>query len=143
MIRRPPKSTRTDTLFPYTTLFRSNIADFIDEYGEKRTIYKVEAHPLLKVIIEYMNRNGMALPDSGMTMKVRDENETVKGFLDQQGETAESGLQYQERQTKALEGLAALVDRSQRRQARDPVLIEHQALEKSEDRKSTRLKSSH
>src|SRR3546814_12136113 len=23
MIRRPPKSTRTDTLFPYTTLFRS------------------------------------------------------------------------------------------------------------------------
>src|SRR3546814_6522778 len=28
MIRRPPRSTRTDTLFPYTTLFRSfTIAD--------------------------------------------------------------------------------------------------------------------
>src|SRR3546814_4704675 len=26
MIRRPPRSTRTDTLFPYTTLFRSPIA---------------------------------------------------------------------------------------------------------------------
>src|SRR3546814_5997160 len=26
MIRRPPRSTRTDTLFPYTTLFRSKIA---------------------------------------------------------------------------------------------------------------------
>src|SRR3546814_1291288 len=25
MIRRPPRSTRTDTLFPYTTLFRSQI----------------------------------------------------------------------------------------------------------------------
>src|SRR3546814_1973524 len=25
MIRRPPRSTRTDTLFPYTTLFRSHI----------------------------------------------------------------------------------------------------------------------
>src|SRR3546814_4241609 len=25
MIRRPPRSTRTDTLFPYTPLFRSNI----------------------------------------------------------------------------------------------------------------------
>src|SRR3546814_4414691 len=25
MIRRPPRSTRTDTLFPYTTLFRSNL----------------------------------------------------------------------------------------------------------------------
>src|SRR3546814_7008735 len=26
MIRRPPRSTRTDTLFPYTTLFRSYVA---------------------------------------------------------------------------------------------------------------------
>src|SRR3546814_1728329 len=26
MIRRPPRSTRTDTLFPYTTLFRSDVA---------------------------------------------------------------------------------------------------------------------
>src|SRR3546814_19975346 len=25
MIRRPPRSTRTDTLFPYTTLFRSRV----------------------------------------------------------------------------------------------------------------------
>src|SRR3546814_20497927 len=27
MIRRPPRSTRTDTLFPYTTLFRSGLRD--------------------------------------------------------------------------------------------------------------------
>src|SRR3546814_6292749 len=27
MIRRPPRSTRTDTLFPYTTLFRSRPPD--------------------------------------------------------------------------------------------------------------------
>src|SRR3546814_17057667 len=32
MIRRPPRSTRTDTLFPYTTLFRSRNSDlFVDE----------------------------------------------------------------------------------------------------------------
>src|SRR3546814_5363875 len=28
MIRRPPRSTRTDTLFPYTTLFRSVAGEF-------------------------------------------------------------------------------------------------------------------
>src|SRR3546814_3782078 len=28
MIRRPPRSTRTDTLFPYTTLFRSRACRF-------------------------------------------------------------------------------------------------------------------
>src|SRR3546814_18116942 len=27
MIRRPPRSTRTDTLFPYTTLFRSDAGE--------------------------------------------------------------------------------------------------------------------
>src|SRR3546814_10698174 len=31
MIRRPPRSTRTDTLFPYTTLFRST-GVFDDKY---------------------------------------------------------------------------------------------------------------
>src|SRR3546814_20638205 len=30
MIRRPPRSTRTDTLFPYTTLFRSVFARAVD-----------------------------------------------------------------------------------------------------------------
>src|SRR3546814_5353792 len=29
MIRRPPRSTRTDTLFPYTTLFRSLAEDLL------------------------------------------------------------------------------------------------------------------
>src|SRR3546814_4862212 len=32
MIRRPPRSTRTDTLFPYTTLFRS-LLEVLDELG--------------------------------------------------------------------------------------------------------------
>src|SRR3546814_3806341 len=31
MIRRPPRSTRTDTLFPYTTLFRSNVLAVLAE----------------------------------------------------------------------------------------------------------------
>src|SRR3546814_3717647 len=36
MIRRPPRSTRTDTLFPYTTLFRSESPDFGYETAWKR-----------------------------------------------------------------------------------------------------------
>src|SRR3546814_1325558 len=31
MIRRPPRSTRTDTLFPYTTLFRSRFGNSDDD----------------------------------------------------------------------------------------------------------------
>src|SRR3546814_16578416 len=33
MIRRPPRSTRTDTLFPYSTLFRSKVPDIGDYDG--------------------------------------------------------------------------------------------------------------
>src|SRR3546814_2840903 len=29
MVLRPPRSTRTDTLFPYTTLFRSSVSAFV------------------------------------------------------------------------------------------------------------------
>src|SRR3546814_5616367 len=37
MIRRPPRSTRTDTLFPYTTLFRSEY-EFCDSGAIKGTV---------------------------------------------------------------------------------------------------------
>src|SRR3546814_8774167 len=44
MIRRPPRSTRTDTLFPYTTLFRSEVqladyyaGDWVDRLDELKT----------------------------------------------------------------------------------------------------------
>src|SRR3546814_20512334 len=36
MIRRPPRSTRTDTLFPYTTLFRSPLRELFAQVPEAR-----------------------------------------------------------------------------------------------------------
>src|SRR3546814_7779796 len=52
MIRRPPRSTRTDTLFPYTTLFRSDeaaeaLAATVAEAGGFAPY--IEARPELKV----------------------------------------------------------------------------------------------
>src|SRR3546814_18518941 len=38
MIRRPPRSTRTDTLFPYTTLFRSSNAATLIVIGPARRL---------------------------------------------------------------------------------------------------------
>src|SRR3546814_4214136 len=38
MIRRPPRSTRTDTLFPYTTLFRSTEIELGDLDAAARAI---------------------------------------------------------------------------------------------------------
>src|SRR3546814_18872054 len=38
MIRRPPRSTRTDTLFPYTTLFRSQQQPVIGHEAVRRSL---------------------------------------------------------------------------------------------------------
>src|SRR3546814_10024945 len=46
MIRRPPSTTLTDTLFPYTTLFRSNIARDADP--RPPPFYRKQT-PMLKV----------------------------------------------------------------------------------------------
>src|SRR3546814_12680966 len=53
MIRRPPRSTRTDTLFPYTTLFRS-------EVERERTLFDAE-NPLIVGFI--VHDNGIGLDD--------------------------------------------------------------------------------
>src|SRR3546814_3400862 len=39
MIRRPPRSTRTDTLFPYTTLFRSAIEHLLHRARQRGEIF--------------------------------------------------------------------------------------------------------
>src|SRR3546814_4097228 len=83
MIRRPPRSTRTNTLFPYTTLFRSlgflrsvapraphEVAALIDDFLERRPdrvrdVYgtlrfidpKADARPLADSLIAALNRS--------------------------------------------------------------------------------------
>src|SRR3546814_1370921 len=49
MIRRPPRSTRTDTLFPYTTLFRSDVAE--------ETAGRVRLHCTPLELVEQLGRN--------------------------------------------------------------------------------------
>src|SRR3546814_11083365 len=49
MIRRPPRSTRTDTLFPYTTLFRSE-AKMLAESGKRTALFIDEIHRMTKSI---------------------------------------------------------------------------------------------
>src|SRR3546814_11312488 len=46
MIRRPPRSTRTYTLFPYTTLFRSGgPPKVVEGHGRSRVTYKGQETP--------------------------------------------------------------------------------------------------
>src|SRR3546814_9217269 len=60
MIRRPPRSTRTDTLFPYTTLFRSHRARHIDADRRDRGAVR---RPLLAALESDQARVGRAADD--------------------------------------------------------------------------------
>src|SRR3546814_20409787 len=66
MIRRPPRSTRTDTLFPYTTLFRSTDLTERAQYhwDFHRILYSKASRPrqLGQIASLYTNINRYLLP---------------------------------------------------------------------------------
>src|SRR3546814_8657065 len=65
MIRRPPRSTRTDTLFPYTTLFRSqSSSDLLAIRGDMGS-GKVSVPQLERVEVQLILEDGSAYPVIG------------------------------------------------------------------------------
>src|SRR3546814_18792668 len=77
MIRRPPRSTRTDTLFPYTTLFRSH-GDFTTTDFSKVRSWGCGGAPLPATLIRlFAGRgvkvcNGMGMTETGPTVFLMD-----------------------------------------------------------------------
>src|SRR3546814_9767885 len=121
MLRRPPRSTRTDTLFPYTTLFRSiapspgHLPFQIAARGEwPRALRKVRA-------MTKKNKNGAAMP--------------LIRMIDSEADAlTELTLQNQRDSISFHELLLDEIDRA--------AICERTAIP-PDDRKSTRLNSSH
>src|SRR3546814_8107372 len=59
MIRRPPRSTRTDTLFPYTTLFRSCAHDTTRQHRLQRRHFQLVADIAVVRPQEMIGVNGL------------------------------------------------------------------------------------
>lgn len=93
--------------------------------GEQKTLMKAQAHPLLKYLMEFIQKNSMSLADMGMTPRVQEEADVVRGNIESQKDDRQTLLEHQARQTRALEALGALIARSQDKTKRDPILIEH------------------
>src|SRR3546814_2569365 len=69
MIRRPPRSTRTDTLFPYTTLFRS-----VEEAGGVRAAGQQGAGEAHVQIGDLGEQHGIGSPANGPATGSMDPN---------------------------------------------------------------------
>src|SRR3546814_7039850 len=69
MIRRPPRSTRTDTLFPYTTLFRSDAR-------RSRRLRRRPAGPTTRPGDRSPERAGLHCPEQPRSSAKRSEEHT-------------------------------------------------------------------
>src|SRR3546814_7517073 len=136
MIRRPPRSTRTDTLFPYTTLFRSDA-------GRQPKIGIVGDRQRFVIVLD--PNNGGDRPENLLAI----DPHRIVGFGEQRGRHIEAwGVAVQQITASLVRAFAhahievALI-------AVDLSLIDHRAdlrarLERliNQDRKRTRLHSS-
>src|SRR3546814_5566019 len=128
MIRRPPRSTRTDTLFPYTTLFRSReLKDYVEDVREEvLRIKNVGKADLLgvqpeKIFIEFSNKklaNLGVTPQQIIDVIQAQNTQTASGVIQTSSDAIATRVSGE---IKTARGLAEL----------------------SIDRKSTRLNSSH
>src|SRR3546814_5286805 len=74
MIRRPPRSTRTDTLFPYTTLFRSEhevqrfdrcIPDALRGQRTRQLVVEAGLELAAPAVEDEIQMHGLAVPEHG------------------------------------------------------------------------------
>src|SRR3546814_8856196 len=143
MIRRPPRSTRTDTLFPYTTLFRSAAA--------RAAVNRAEADAAIDWAVEAAIASW---PDARDRAVIRDHGYPAELFrrivvrrlqandqrLALRGHTLDGVIAAMKSGRRAMVG-ALLIDAAQG--GGNGSMWRISAAPRRKDRKSTRLNSSH
>src|SRR3546814_3227849 len=129
MIRRPPRSTRTDTLFPYTTLFRSYAC-------QKQAVEDQKTqHAIFQQDEQIIGVNGLDALRIGKTERdAAPPNAIAKRVLHDE---AEPLLILLDARLRAVTRRSAAPDHA------IETLDEEGRYDESGDRKSTRLNSSH
>src|SRR3546814_20319255 len=77
MIRRPPRSTRTDTLFPYTTLFRSRNQQFFLAFP-RRKLWAKAGNPrtIIDIVLpEYLAQQALLFVDHIVEYRIHEKSQ--------------------------------------------------------------------
>jgi len=94
------------------------------ETGEVQQLMKLEAHPLLKPLINLMNKAGLTMADMAMTPKAVDQEDMMRGYLDAEREDRESAGEFRGRVDRGMQQLRQLLG------VRGPALIEGKVADK-------------
>src|SRR3546814_16491690 len=83
MLRRPPRSTRTDTLFPYTTLFRSqwypnavapaNFAQLASAYMARHRVNRTDLKRAIAHVSVKSHDNGALNPKAHLRKRITED----------------------------------------------------------------------
>src|SRR3546814_4284741 len=149
MIRRPPRSTRTDTLFPYTTLFRSNIAEQRDSF-DRPSLVVVEQAADREDFAVVDGQHGFERPfvDDQVAVARRHRTRDARHFLAEEQLDLARAIDLRrdvelDADLFALDGAEGFVEIvGQRLAGRDRHFLSDEEFRRL-DRKSTRLNSSH
>src|SRR3546814_13464521 len=79
MIRRPPRSTRTDTLFPYTTLSRSKPVPGLTTYATGSTGFRTPVVNARAGLVSAIDENDIVIPDGAKSDSVTNYELGLKG----------------------------------------------------------------
>src|SRR3546814_2344560 len=128
MIRRPPRSTRTDTLFPYTTRFRS------------RDLMRMAERSLLLQLLDQQWKDHLLSLDhlrQGINLRAYAQKDPLNEYKREAFSLFEAMLaSLRQVVTSVLSHLEIRMQAPEEMEAR-------MAAERAQDRKSTRLNSSH
>src|SRR3546814_8107851 len=130
MIRRPPRSTRTDTLFPSTTLFRSFLT--VTDITETKTIERAEREirDRLRAVIDHLPAGLVLKDEHGVHLLANQQVLELYGLQGREvvGTTARDHFPPQQAEVII---------------AQDSTVLRTGIPMEAEDRKRTRLNSSH
>src|SRR3546814_9223629 len=137
MLRRPPRSTRTDTLFPYTTLFRSNEVGLSAQ--QHQALLAIRGAEDAKATVGYIAERLILKPHSASELVHRLEKLSLIERRAATNDRRKSFIVLTDR-ANALLGQLSLTHREEIERMK-PLLSD--LLDRFGDRKSTRLNSSH
>src|SRR3546814_18701365 len=118
MIRRPPRTTRTDTLFPYTTLFRylrGNITPAISwdayyQHGQSKESIVVKGDGTRSAFAGLANTNDIFGPGGDFTSVLRDFNFVNRKRTQQVAAAYVAGVKIHRKSDVRGNGMSVIID---------------------------------
>lgn len=84
---------------------------YTDDEGDKQIIETITENPLLKRMIDFMQRNSLTLDDMGMTQKAQEEISLSGQLIEQQQVGTQSTIEFQQKQQIQTQQLLDLINK--------------------------------